>query len=126
MATFPKSPSLNRHFVNMFMTDTGTAGGASGSVFFTPGFRGKIKKISTVLPAAIVTADAVLTTSIGTAAVTGGAVTITQASSAAGDIDSATPTAANSFSATDYIKTVSDGGPSTVVPVIITYELEAT
>jgi hypothetical protein len=109
------------------MTDAGTAGGAPGSIFFTPGFRGKIKKITAVSPAAITGANNVLTASIGTVAVTGGVVTMLLASSAAGDIFSATPTALNSFSPTDYIKIVSDGGASNaVLPVVVTLELEAT
>lgn len=127
MSTYPQSPSLNRRFVSIMMVDAGTAGTAPGSVFFTPGFRGKIKKLSAVTPVAITGANTVLTASIGTAAVTGGVVTMLLASSAAGDIFTATPTAANTFSPTDYIKVVSDGGATNAtLPVVVTLELEAT
>jgi hypothetical protein len=127
MSTYPKTPSLNRRFATIMMTDAGTAGGAPGSIFFSPGYRGKIRKITAVTPAAITGANAVLTASIGTVAVTNGVVTMLLASSAAGDTFSATPTAANSFSPTDYVKVVSDGGPTNaVLPVAITLELEAT
>jgi hypothetical protein len=126
MSTYPKTPSLNRQFVHLYMSDMGTAGGVAGSAFFTPGYRGKIKKISTVLPAAIATTNTIITVSIGTTAVTNGAVTCPFTSSAAGDIATATPTAANSFGPTDYIKAVSDGATSTTLPVVITLELEMT
>lgn len=127
MSTYPSAPSLSRRTITIMMTDAGTAGTAPGSIFFTPGFRGKIKKISAVTPVAITGANTVLTCSIGTTAVTTGVVTMLLASSAAGDIFSATPTAANSFSATDYIKLVSDGGATNaVLPVAVTFELEAT
>lgn len=127
MSTYPGQPSLTRKFHTIMMVDAGTAGGAAGSIFFTPGYRGKIKKISAVTPVAITGANTVLTASIGTTAVTTGVVTMLLASSAAGDIASAVPTAANSFSATDYIKVVSDGGATNAtLPVVITLELEAT
>jgi hypothetical protein len=127
MSTYPKTPSLNRRFASIMMTDAGTAGTAPGSIFFAPGYRGKIKKITAVSPVAITGANNVLTASIGTTAVTGGVVTMLLAASAAGDIFSATPTAANSFSPTDYIKIVSDGGATNaVLPVVVTLELEAT
>jgi hypothetical protein len=127
MSTYPQTPSLSRRFTTIMMTDAGTAGTAPGSVFFTPGYRGKIKKITAVSPVAITGANNVLTASIGTTAVTGGVVTMLLAASAAGDIFSATPTAANTFSPTDYIKVVSDGGATNaVLPVAITLELEAT
>jgi hypothetical protein len=127
MSTYPKTPSLNRQFTNLTMVDSGTAGTAPGSVFFTPGYRGKIKKISAVTPVAITGANNVLTASIGTTAVTGGVVTMLLASSAAGDVFTATPTAANSFSPTDYIKVVSDGGATNAtLPIVVTLELEMT
>lgn len=127
MSTYPKTPSLNRKFVNLTMVDSGTAGTAPGSVFFVPGYRGKIRKITAVSPVAITGANNVLTASIGTTAVTGGVITMLLASSAAGDIFTATPTAANSFSPTDYIKIVSDGGATNAtLPIVVTLELEAT
>jgi hypothetical protein len=126
MSTYPKTPSLNRQFVHLYMSDVGTAGGTAGSAFFTPGYRGKIKKISTCIPTAIATTNTIVTASIGTVAVTNGAVTIPFTSSAAGDIATATPTALEKFGPTDYIKLVSDGATSTTLPVMITLELEMT
>jgi len=71
---------------------------------------GDITKIYSVLEqAALATGDATLTFSIGAAAVTGGVITITQAGSAVGDVDSATPTAANTVAVGDVIKAVVGG-----------------
>lgn len=62
---------------------------------FTPSVSGTIVKIISNLQAALATGDATITAAIGGVAVTNGVVTITQAASAAGDVDLATPTAAN-------------------------------
>ena len=69
-----------------------------------------VTKIYSVIDAAPTTADETLTfkNNAGTA-LTGGVITITQAGSADGDIDSATPTANNSFTAGQKM-TVSIGG----------------
>ena len=123
-SAYPKTAYANRRFVTAFMTDVGTAGAGSGSAFVVPGFRGKIKSISAVISVTTATADSVVTTSIGTTAVTGGVVTIALAGTAVGNIYTATPTAANTFQATDYIKLVSDGGSSSVQPTVFTLELE--
>ncbi len=69
-----------------------------------------IKKVYTVIDAAVATADKTLTLSIGGVAVTNGVITITSAASAAGDIDSCTPTAANSVSAGAALKIAATGG----------------
>lgn len=62
---------------------------------FTPSVSGTIVKIISNLQAALATGDATITAAIGGVAVTNGVVTITQVASAAGDVDLATPTAAN-------------------------------
>jgi hypothetical protein len=56
---------------------------------------GTIVKIWSNLAGALATGNATLTGKIGSTDITDGVLTITQAGSAAGDIDSATPTAAN-------------------------------
>lgn len=73
-------------------------------------YAGTINKIYSVIDAAITTADKVLTFSIGGVAITDGALTITQAGSAAGDVDSCTPTAANTVTAGQAIKIAATGG----------------
>lgn len=73
-------------------------------------YAGTITKIYSVIDAAIATADKTLTASIGGVAITNGALTITQAGSAAGDVDSCTPTAANTVTAGQAIKIAATGG----------------
>lgn len=73
-------------------------------------YAGTIDKVYTVIDAAVATADKTLTLSIGGVAVTGGVVTITSAASAAGDIDSCTPSAANTVTAGQALKIAATGG----------------
>lgn len=72
---------------------------------------GTISKIWSVIDGAVGTADVTITAAIGAVAVTNGVVTIATADSAAGDIDSATPTAANVVTAGQAVNfTVTGGG----------------
>lgn len=73
---------------------------------------GAIKKIYTVLRAgAVTTNDAVCTFRINTTNITSGVVTVTASGSAAGDVDVATPSAANIVAAGDYLSCVVSGTP---------------
>lgn len=117
---YPHIPPLTRHFMTVMIEDVSTA----GQIYVVPGFRGRIVKIHSVLNGAITLADAVLTPKIGGTAVTDGAITIAFTSSAAGDIDTATPTAANTFTDTDAIEIETDGGSTGAVQVVVTLELE--
>lgn len=75
-------------------------------------YAGTISKIYTVLRAGAVTSnDAVLTFRINTTNITNGVVTIANSGSAAGDIDSASPSAANAVVAGDYLSCVVSGTP---------------
>jgi hypothetical protein len=66
---------------------------------------GDITDLQSVLQeAALATGDATLTFSINGTPVTGGVITITQSGSAAGDVDSATPSAANTVAIDDVIE----------------------
>lgn len=64
---------------------------------------GTIAKLYSVINGALTTGDATLTGKIGATPITDGAITITQAGSAAGDVDSATPSAANVVAVGDVI-----------------------
>lgn len=72
-------------------------------------FAATITKIYSVIDSAIATADKVLTASIGGVAVTTGALTIAFTGAAAGDIDSCTPTAANTMAAGAALKIAATG-----------------
>lgn len=85
----------------------------NGTYELTPfGFAGTITALRTVLKAgAVSTNDAVCTFKIGSTAITNGAITITASGSAAGDVDSATPSAANTFTAEQYLAVTVSGTP---------------
>ena len=118
--SYPYIPPVQNRFVTVQIEDISTA----GQKFVVPGFNGRIRKIHSVINGAIATADAVLTAKIGGTAVTGGAITVANASSAAGDVDSATPTALNSFTDTQAIEIETNGASLNTVEVVITLELE--
>ena len=59
--------------------------------------------------------DAVLTSKIGSTAITGGVITIANSGPAAGDIDVATPTAANVVAVGNQINIATDGGSTNTV-----------
>jgi len=118
----PSGTNLKTIRVNARIDDVSTA----QSGFLAPGFAGSIVGITSSLGGAITGADATLTFEIGGVLVTGGDITITQSGSAAGDVDSSTPTAANVFTATDSIEFITDGGSTGTVPVVLTFELQAS
>lgn len=118
--TYPSPPPYHHKFLTVQIEDISTA----GQKYVVPGFRGKIKNMWSVINGAIATADADLTAKIGGTAVTGGVITVTQSGSAAGDVDSATPSGANTFSPTDAIEIETDGASTNTVEVVVTLELE--
>ena len=80
-------------------------------------FKGRIVRMDTVINGALATGDATVQAKIADTNVTTGLVTITQAGSAAGDIDTASPTAANTFAQGDLITAVV-GGASTATATL--------
>ena len=109
--------TLNDYFLTAEIEDISTA----SSTFVAVPDGGKIVKILTSIKNAITTADAALTFEIGGTAVTGGAITVTQSGSAAGDVDTATPTAANRVEEGEAIEMITDGGSSTACECVVTF-----
>ena len=109
--------TLNDYFLTAEIEDVSTA----SSTFVAVPDGGKIVKILTSIKNAITTADAALTFEIGGTAVTGGAITVTQSGSAAGDVDTATPTAANRVEEDGAIEMITDGGSSTACECVVTF-----
>lgn len=112
---------LNQTILNLDIAD----GSAEAVYYVVSPHAGTIAKIWTVIDDVVSTADITVTAAIGVTPVTNGAVTIATASSAAGDIDSATPTAANTVTAGQAINlTVTGGGaggaPRIHVAIVIT------
>jgi len=97
---------LNEQVLTM---DIATGSGSTDFYIVAP-HAGDITKIYTVIDAAIANANITVTASIAGAAVTGGAVTIAYSGSAAGNIDIASPSAANTITAGAAIKLVVAGG----------------
>jgi len=72
---------------------------------------------------ATVAAETVVTTKIGATNITGGAITIASGA-AIGDVDTATPTAANVVAAGDKLSAVSDGANTANHPVTVFFVIE--
>jgi hypothetical protein len=96
----------------VFLGEISSKASDADVIRYVPTFDGTIDKIYSVLDDALATDDATFTAAINASAVTDGAITAAQSGSAAGDVDVATPSAANTFSAGDVI-TITGGGGST-------------
>lgn len=98
---------LNESFLTLDIAD----GSAEAVYYLLSPHAGTISKIWTVTDAAVATADITITAAIAATPVTDGVVTIATSGSAAGDIDSATPSAANTLTAGQAVNfTVTGGG----------------
>lgn len=98
---------LNASFLHLDIAD----GSAEAVYYVVSPHAGTLSKIYTVIDGVVSTADITVTAAIGATGVTNGVVTIATASSAAGDVDSATPSAANVVTAGQAINfTVTGGG----------------
>ncbi len=109
--------TLNDYFLHAAIADISTA----SSTFVPVPDGGKVIKIFTALQGAIGTANAAITFEIGGTAITGGGITVTQSGSAAGDVDTATPTAANRVEEGGSIEMITDGGSSTACECVVTF-----
>ena len=109
--------TLNDYFLTSTIADISTA----SSTFLPVPDGGKVIKIITALQGAIGTANAAITFEIGGTAITGGAITLTQSGSAAGDIDTATPTAANRVEEGGSIEMITDGSSSNTIKLVVTF-----
>lgn len=123
-STYPAPPPVHHRFINVRIADVSTA----QSVWIVPGFRGRIRKIHSVIDGALATANAAITVEIGGTAVSGAALTLAFSGSAAGDVDSATVPigSTNSFDPDDPIEVITDGGSTNAVAAVITLEVEPT
>jgi hypothetical protein len=102
---------LNTKTLNIKMSDISTA----GSIYVVSPFAGTYSKLYSVIDGTIATADAVITAEINGSAVTNGGLTIAYSGSAAGDVDSGTPTAANTVAVGDVIEIITSGASTNTV-----------
>lgn len=113
---------LNRVYLTYSIPDLN----AAASYWMVIPVAGAIVKIWSAIDSALATADNVLTFEIAGVAVTNGTVTITQAGSAAGDVDSATPTAANTLTEGQALEIISNGGTSSTTRCTLTFEIDVS
>ena len=109
--------TLNDYFLTSKITNIS----ASGSTFVPVPDGGKVINIITSIKNAISSANAALTWEIGGTAMTGSAITVTQSGSAAGDVDTATPTAANRVEEGGSIEMITDGASSNTIKLVVTF-----
>jgi len=114
----------NNNFITFTHTFTDISTAASEWVVCP--LAGDIQKIWCVLHEAITGADCNFSFEIAGTAVTSGGITITQSGSAAGDIDSSTPSGANTLTAGQAIEIISDGGSTGTVKATFTFEIDVT
>lgn len=93
-------------------------GSADSTYYVVCPHAGAIGRIWTVIDGVVSTADITITANIGATPVTDGVVTIATAGSAAGDVDSATPSAANVVTAGQAVNFVVAGGGAGGAPRI--------
>jgi hypothetical protein len=102
------------------MADLSTA----SSAFVVSPWRGKIVRVYSCIYNAITGADSIWTMKINGTAVTGVSVTVANSGSAAGDVDTGTPTGANTVNEGDTIEFISDGASSTTCVTTFTAVIE--
>jgi len=85
---------------------------------------GDIVAIYTVIDGAITVGDAAITFEIAGTPVTNGGITIAYSGSAAGDVDSSTPSAANTVTAGQAIEIITDGGSTDAAKATVVIEIQ--
>lgn len=106
--------------LSVYIPDVSTA----STKYIVSPFAGDIIAITSIIEGTIATADDTLSSTIGGVAITGGDVTIAFTGSAAGDIDSATPSAANTVAIGDYISVATDGASTNAIGATVTFTIK--
>ena len=109
--------ALNLHIADL-VTDT--------TYYLATPYAGTITSITSVIDNAITTADCVITANIGATAVTSGVLTITQSGSAAGDVDTVSPSGANTLTANQAVNFVIASSNATSTRCTITVIIRRT
>ena len=84
---------------------------------------GTITNIWTVIDGAIADVDAIITLEIAATPITGGAITVAFSGSAPGDVDTTTPSAANTVTAGQAIEIITNGASTNAVKVEVLIEI---
>lgn len=109
-------------FLSMTVPDISTA---SSTAYATAPCAGKVSQLYSSLGAVISGANAVVTANIAGTPITTGVLTIGYSGSAVGDVDSCTPTAANTVAAGDKLTLVSDGGSTGAAALYATLQIDS-
>ena len=112
----------NTRSVQVELDDVSTASDA----YVVSPFAGTIIKIQSILHSVITVADSALTSYIGGVAITGGNWVVAFTGAAAGDVDSATPSAANTVAIGSKIKITTDGVSTTAARLTIVLTIQVT
>ena len=112
--------NVNKTFITYTIDDISTA----ASHWVVPGIAGDVVAITTVISGVIATADAALTFEIGGVAITGSAITVAFSGSAVADVDTSTPSAANTVTAAQPVEIITDGASTNTVKCTITLEMD--
>ena len=117
--TFQDVKNANKIYLQARLDDISSA----SSVYIPCPLAGDITSVVTVLQGAIATTDGDVRLQIGGVPVTDSNVTIANASSAAGDVDTATPTAANTVTANSAVQVETQGNATTAEAVEVLIEV---
>lgn len=109
-------------YVHMQLADISTA----SSCWAPCPVAGTVERIQSIISGTIATADAVLAPQINTVAITGGGITVTASGSAAGDVDSSTPTAANTVAVGDSLEVSTNGASTNTVVCDLIWKILVT
>jgi hypothetical protein len=112
--------NTNKVFITYTIDDISTA----ASHWVVPGIAGDIVGITSVLHGVIATADANITFEIAGTAVTGSALVVAYSGSAAGDVDTSTPSAANTVTAAQPVEIITDGASTNTIKLTVTLEMD--
>lgn len=114
--------NINKIYLNYEIADINTA----ASYYVVAPLGGTISKIWTVLHGATSSADTTIKLQLNNVDVTNSTVTIAQSGSAAGDVDSATPSGANTVAQGGAIEIVCGGEGASTVAVTVCIEITCT
>ncbi len=114
--------NLNLHSVMMTFVDLQIA----ASQWMTFPIAGNIVKIYTVIDETLGGSDTNMTFEIAGTPMTNSAIVITAVGSNGGDVDSSTPSAANTLTAGQALEVISDGGTSTTAICKLTFLVDTS
>jgi hypothetical protein len=97
----------------------------AGGAYYAPApAAGRVTNLMSIIEGVLTTGDATLQAKINGVNITTGLLTVTQAGSAVGDVDTATPTAANVVAAGDKLSITVGGANATASTANLLFEIE--